>query len=148
MMVYCFEHGIEFDLVGYVKKELKKRGERQQAVMQIDMFSPKKDYPIGEFSDEWCIDICDKHLGWHPKIYDIKDGNGKRIFKHNNCLPCKNMHPVDFQAVHDHYNDYYHDALKLSTELKKFWGRTDNDFYFTFEGRELGQPVTCEVCEW
>lgn len=148
MAVYCFENGIKYDLVGYVKHELKRRGERQQKVMQVDMFTPEKHYTIGSFTDEWCFEIVKKHIGWYPKIYDIKDENGKRIFSHNNCLPCKNMNPKDFAAVAEYYPDYYVKALQLSQELKKFWGRLEDDFYFTFEGRELGQPSTCNDCRW
>ena len=131
-----------------MKHELKRRGERQQKVMQVDMFTPEKHYTIGSFTDEWCFEIVKKHIGWYPKIYDIKDENGKRIFSHNNCLPCKNMNPKDFAAVAEYYPDHYVKALQLSQELKKFWGRSEDDFYFTFDGRELGQPSTCNDCRW
>jgi hypothetical protein len=145
--IYAFENGIKYDLVGYVKHELKRRAGKQQKVMQKDMFSLEKHYPIGEFSDEWCFGIVDRHIGWHPKIYDILDKDGNRIFKHNNCLPCKNMYPEDFEAVKIYYPEYYEQAMKLSIELKKYWGRSENDFYFTF-GRELGQETTCTDCRW
>ena len=115
--------------------------------MQKDLFSLEKHYPIGEYSDEWCFEIVDRHIGWHPKIYDILDKNGKRIFKHNNCLPCKNMYPEDFEAIKIYYPKYYEQAMKLSIELKKYWGRSEDDFYFTF-GRELGQETTCTDCRW
>jgi hypothetical protein len=97
---------------------------------------------------KWCFEIVDRHIGWHPKIYDIVDKDGKRIFKHNNCLPCKNMQPDDFEAVAIYYPANYVAALQLSQELKKFWGRSVDDFYKTFEGRELGQETTCEACRW
>ena len=147
MQEYCFRNGIQYDLVGYVKHELKRRGERQQNKVVKGLFDAEKAYPIGEFTDEWCFEIVGRNIGWHPKIYDIKDENGKRIFKHNNCLPCKNMNLKDFEAVKKHYPEYHNEAMKLSAKLQKYWGRSEDDFYFTF-GRELGQKGTCGNCRW
>lgn len=143
---YAFVNGIKYDLVGYVKNEMKRRAGRQQKRLLAGEL--EKHYPIGNFTDEWCFEIVDEVIGWHPKIYDIVDENGKRIFKHNNCLPCKNMNPKDFAAVKKYYPEYYEQALKLSEELQKHCGRSADDFYTSFENRELGQRSTCEVCEW
>lgn len=46
-------------------------------------------------SQEQIRDYSDKRVmlplsGGINSIYDIKE-NGKRVFTHNNCLPCKNM---------------------------------------------------------
>lgn len=144
---YAFDNNLKIDLVGYVKHELKKRSNRQQKHVVVDLFSLVKTYPIGSFTDEWCFEIVDKYIGWHPAIYDIKNKDGERVFKHNNCLPCKNMYIKDMEAVKEHYPDYHNNAMQLSLRLNKFWGRSEAEFYTTF-GRELGQESTCEECVW
>lgn len=147
MQEYCFNHGIKFDLIGYVKHEINRRGKRQKSKFNPGLFDANKVYPIGEFTDDWCFEIVNKHIGWHPYIYDIKDENGKRVFTHNNCLPCKNMRLDNFEDVKKHFPNYHNDAMNLSNKLKKYWGRSEDDFYFTF-GRELGQDITCTSCKW
>lgn len=144
---YSFDNAIKYDLVGYVKHELKRRAGRQQKNIQSDLFSLEKHYPIGEFTDEWCFEIVDRNIGWHPKIYDIKDENGKRLFKHNNCLPCKNMTVEEMEIVKEYYPELHQKAMDLSVRLQKYWGRDADKFYSTF-GRDLGQPTTCETCRW
>lgn len=145
--MYAFENDITIDLVGYVKKELKKRVGRQQKHLQVDLFSLDKQYPIGDFNDDWCFEITDRNIGWHPYIYDIKDVEGKRVFKHNNCLPCKNMTIEDMEHVKKHYPLYFDNAMKLSDRLNKYWGRDEVSFYTTF-GRDLGQDSSCDTCKW
>lgn len=160
MANYCIENGIKFDLIGYVKREMKTRAERQQKNLYRGLFDAQKIYSISEFDDEWCFEIVDRNIGWHPAIYDIrwteedyenglcsKRDIGQRVFKHNNCLPCKNMQIKDMKAVKKHYPTNHNDAMSLSFELKKYWGRVEDDFYFTF-GRDLGQESTCEACRW
>lgn len=144
---YAFENDITIDLVGYVKHELKRRTNRQQKHMQQTLFSLNKLYPIGAFTDEWCFVITMRHIGWYPAIYDIKDENGKRIFKHNNCLPCKNMDVEDMTHIKEHYPDYYLKAMNTADKLKSFFGRDEDAFYTTF-GRDLGQESTCKDCTW
>lgn len=147
VLKYCEEHGIYTDLVGYVRHELKRRTARQKGSLARKPGELEKLYPIGEFTDEWCFDICDKYIGWHPAIYDIRDEKGKRVFKHNNCLPCKNMDVSDMEHVKTHYPTYHYDAMALSEYLGKYWGRDKDDFYSTF-GRDLGQESTCGACVW
>lgn len=142
MKKYCYDNGITVDLVGYVKEELKRRTKRQEQELFLS-----KQFPIGEFTDEWCFEIVKKHIGWYPKIYDIKDENGKRLFKHNNCLPCKNMYVKDIEAVKEHYPEHFANAMKLSADLDAYWGREEAKFYTAF-GRDLGQDSTCEQCKW
>jgi len=139
---YIEQHKIDLDLIGYVKHELKRRVSRQKASNK----SLIKTYPIGEFSDEWCFEIVKKHVGWYPKIYDIRDENGKRVFKHNNCLPCKNMSIKDMELVKKHFPEYHARAMETSKKLMKYWGRDEAIFYSTF-GRDLGQDSTCETCK-
>ena len=147
MQEYCFRNNIKYDLVGYVKHELKRRTERQLKHIQISLFDAEKVYTIGDFTDEWCFEIVLKHLGWYPAIYDIKDSKGKRIFKHNNCLPCKNMRTKDMEAVKIYYPTYHANAMVLSNKLKKYWGRNKDEFYLTF-GRDLGQDSSCAICKF
>lgn len=143
MMVYAFENGIELDLVGYVRKELKKRGNKTAA--QSNNLFYTKEFPIGIFDDEWCFEIVDKNIGWHPAIYDIRDEKGKRIFTHNNCLPCKNMYVKDMKQVEIHYPEYMRAAQETSNKLKSYWGRNAQAYYTEF-GREDYEEPQCEVC--
>ena len=144
---YAFENQIKIDLVGYVKKEMKTRAEKQQKNMERTLFSLDKLYPIGEFSDEWCFEIVDRLIGWHPAIYDIVNEKNKRIFNHNNCLPCKNGYVEDLSNIQKHFPTEFSNAMITSQKLSKYWGRSEADFYTTF-GRELGQESTCKSCAW
>lgn len=110
------------------------------------MFSLKKEYPIGAFTDEWCFEIVLRNIGWYPAIYHIQR-DGKRVFKHNNCLPCKNMNPAEMEDVRTYFPDKWEKAMELSDKLKKYWGRDEAAFYATF-GRDLGQESTCGNCQW
>jgi hypothetical protein len=144
---YAFNNNLKIDLVGYVKHEYKRRVNRQQKTMDKNLFSLEKFYPIGGFTDEWCFEIVLRHIGWYPAIYDIKDKFGKRVFKHNNCLPCKNMNTEGIEDVKIFYPEYYIAAVSLSSRLQKYWGPDKDKFYMTF-GRDLGQEATCGSCEW
>ena len=143
---YSFENNIKIDLVGYVKKELKRRAEKQNKDKQLNLFSLQKLYPIGSYSDEWCFEIVTKHIGWHPKIYNILE-NGKRVFKHNNCLPCKSGNVSDLENVKKYFPNEFQNAMLTSRKLSSYWGRSEADFYSNF-GRELGQESTCKSCAW
>lgn len=142
---YSFDNRIDLDLIGYVKHELKRRASGQPLGA---MFEAKKVYPIGEFTDEWCFDIVKRHIGWYPEIYNIIDENGKKVFNHNNCLPCKNMTISNMEAVKRHYPDYHAEAIKLSTELSAYWGRDKDQYYSTFMRDDIGQESTCEACKF
>lgn len=145
--LWAFENNIRIDLVGYVRHELKKRSGAQFKTQNRDLFALEKIYPIGEFTDEWCFEITKRNIGWYPAIYDIVNDKGKRAFKHNNCLPCKNMYPKDILLIKEHFHEYYFKAMELSAKLGKFWGRNEAEFYTTF-GRDLGQDSTCEACKF
>jgi 3'-phosphoadenosine 5'-phosphosulfate sulfotransferase (PAPS reductase)/FAD synthetase len=140
IMEYYDEQDLDFDLVGYVRSE-KNRIERQQSYNNAQ--SKNKAYPIITMTDHDCEVICEKEIGWIPAIYKIKDNNGKRLFKHNNCLPCKNMHDKEMKVVKEHFPDYYDRALKLTKKLSEstgkeiHWGRTD----------EIDELI-CPTCEW
>jgi hypothetical protein len=153
---WAFENGITHDLVGYVKHEIKRRGDKQKKTAENTLFSLSKEYPIGEFTDEWCFEIVKKHIGWFPAIYEImftdedfaeglckKNDIGKRAFKHNTC---KNMYPNDMKMVKKHFPDKHKIAIELSAKLGKYWGR-DKDSFYSEWGRDLGQ-THCEICKF
>jgi 3'-phosphoadenosine 5'-phosphosulfate sulfotransferase (PAPS reductase)/FAD synthetase len=133
MLKYCYENQIQFDLVGYVRNEIR-RYKRMLAKGVGDMFF-QKSFPIIGRSDDWCFEIVDKYIGWHPKIYDIRDEKGRRIFKHNNCLPCKNMTPKQLLAVKEHYPEKYARALEVEQNTGSYFGRSKCD-------------SGCSVCEF
>lgn len=140
---YFFENGVQVDLVGYVKGELKRINRSKKNTIPNLFY--EKDFPIKNFTDDWCFEIVDRHIGWHPAIYDLRDENGKRVFKHNNCLPCKNMHLSQMKKVAFYFPEYMTDAIKLSTDLQTYWGRDAQDYYTTF-GREDYEPTQCAAC--
>jgi hypothetical protein len=170
---YNIENRIEFDLIGYIKTE-QKRINNQQAKGGNDMFFSKA-YPIADLDDEQCFDIVKRNLGWYPAIYDLrwddmgfmayvgnnikrfsddiqrkllkKLGTKKRVFKHNNCLPCKNMNIDDMLAVEYFYPEYMKAANELSERLNAYWGRNADQYYTTF-GKEDYEVKQCEVCQF
>jgi hypothetical protein len=171
MMEYNEKHGIELDLVGYVKKE-KKRMETARA--KEDLFNIK-DFPIELLDDEECFEIVDRNIGWHPAIYDLKwndvgfvaylkenihrfpeairntiinkAGKDIMVFKHNNCLPCKNMSIIDMIAVEYFYPSYFDKSKALSDRLRAYWGRNADEYYTTF-GKQEYEAKQCEVCSF
>lgn len=112
------ENDIDVDLVGFVRKE-RRRIERQKK-----RGAEKKLYPIAHLSDEDCFTLVRKEIGWYPAIYDIWE-DGKRVFKHNNCLPCKNMHTKDLWAVKKYYPQYWNEADSLANKIGAYWGRPE-----------------------
>jgi hypothetical protein len=125
---------------------MKTRAEKQQKNLKRDLFSLEKLYPIGEFTDAWCFEIVKNNIGWYPSIYDIQE-NGKPVFLHNNCLPCKNGGVEHLENIKKHYPINFSNAMNLSKKLSSYWGRDEVAFYTNF-GRELGQESTCESCAW
>lgn len=168
MHEYMFNNEIKIDLVGYVREESKrifnmaeKNGVevKNNAVQLKDVL---KFFPISGKTNEWCFEIVKRFVGWYPAIYDIKDRKGKRLFSHNNCLPCKNMQEKDFKKVKKYYPTYHKIAMDLSSQLKRFWGRIKKEkkgnttvdellFHLDF-GRtpeEVNyQEQTCGVCSF
>jgi 3'-phosphoadenosine 5'-phosphosulfate sulfotransferase (PAPS reductase)/FAD synthetase len=173
MVTYAFENGITVDLLGYVRTE-KRRVKNMQSKGADNLFMSKQ-FPILQEDNEWCFSTVENEIGFYPAIYDLKwsdlkfiqfvtdnlhrfsevaqdslkkkFGKDKRVFTHNNCLPCKNMQLDDLLAVEYFYPEHFENAMQLSTDLKKYWGRSEEDFYTTFGRPDLGldkQP--CEVC--
>jgi len=151
LIEYSVNNKIDVDLVGYVKEE-KRRIDRMHS--KDENSKEKKHFPISSKDNQWCFDIVKKEIGWYPKIYDIKE-NGKRIFAHNNCLPCKNMNKKNFAMVKKYYPEMWESAVKLSEELQYHWGRSESDYVdivqttFGRDDWETGyndQP--CETCSF
>ncbi len=153
----------------------------------IVMDDVTKHFPISDKKDSWCFGIVESCIGWYPKIYTLKFndaefvtflkanihrlstdsqkvlakkiGRNKRVFAHNNCMPCKNMQEWEYLCVEYYYNDLYLGSIRLSERLKAHWGRLlsdkgDNaldtlqfnlDFGRTLEETNY-QQQTCGVC--
>lgn len=154
MEQYMLGLGITENVVGYVKGEAVRRATRMakrlkaKDIHSINWNGARVSFPISNQIDEWCFRLVKHCLGWYPAIYDIME-DGKRVFKHNNCLPCKNMEMKQLQAVQKYYPEYMQKALNLSDTLKRHWGRDADEYYLTFgrqdhESDYNAQP--CEVC--
>lgn len=118
IMEFMREHEIDVDLVGFV------RSERRRIERQKKRGAEKKLYPIAHLSDSDCIVLVLGEIGWMPKIYGIYE-NDKRVFKHNNCLPCKNMHTKDLEAVEKYYPEYWRRAAEMAQRIDSYWGRPE-----------------------
>ncbi len=145
MELYFFENNITVDLIGYIRSE--KRRMDNQAKKRLPSLFLEKTFPIQCFDDNWCFEIVMKHIGWYPKIYTIVDAEGKRLFKHNNCLPCKEMGIEDMKNVDRYYPAYMQAAKKLSAQLQAYWGRSENDYYTEF-GRQDYDSSLCATCSF
>lgn len=143
MEKYCFDNSIQVDMIGYIRTEAKRIRRMRNSGANTLFLS--KEFPIELFNEDWCFEIVDKCIGWHPAIYDIRDEKGKRKFTHNNCLPCKNMHVKDMVNVNNHFPNYMDAANELSKRLKAYWGRNAVDYYTEF-GKEDYEPGQCETC--
>lgn len=117
---YIKQHGIDFVLVGFVKHEVTRRWKRQQRYNDGRTL-----YPCLRMTDEDCFSLVKQVIGWYPPIYDISE-KGKRVFTHNNCLPCKNMTAKQLASVGRHYPDYALRAQDTAAQIPgAYWGRDD-----------------------
>lgn len=128
MAAWARAMAVDVDLVGYIRNETRRIQRQEKHGVN------GKAYPISHITEADCFALVDREIGWHPAIYDTCE-HGKRVFRHNNCLPCKNMQghlngaeaTEDFLAVQRYYPDYFKAAQKLACELDAYWGR-DGDF--------------------
>ncbi len=172
MMNYMADNGLDLDLVGFVREE-KRRATKMRTKYEEN--SKLKDFPILDESNEWCFDIVKSEIGWYPEIYNAKWNNESfldwlthnlyrlpedvrkkvlkkmglniRVFKHNNCLPCKNMYLEELLYVEYFFPDNMAAAHELSERLQKYWGR-QSDTYYTAFGRNDYEPQQCDVCQF
>jgi hypothetical protein len=97
----------------------------------------RNDVPIAHITEDQCFEIVDREIGWHPAIYDIRDeATGKRLFTHNNCLPCKNMTKKQLEAVAKYFPKYYARAMTMATRIGSYWGRRN------------GAANACDLCRF
>ena len=149
---YMANQDIKVDLVGYVRDEtrrIKRMAEKTNSEITnvVTEEGVTKKFPIHDKSNEWCFDIVKSKIGWYPKIYDIKDSKNNRVFKHNNCLPCKNMNQKDFLLVKEHFPEYWLKAVQLSEELQGYWGRDKKGFATAFgEAQTPDGSQDCVIC--
>jgi hypothetical protein len=144
---FANKHNCNIDLVGYVSNEIR-RVKNMQSKGADNLFLSKK-FPIIHFNNENCFELVKKEIGWYPKIYDITDEKGKRIFTHNNCLPCKNMQMKDYKEVKKYFPEYWQKAEDLANELQKHWGRSKEDYYVSFGRKDFEvnyEKQVCDVC--
>ena len=134
-----------------------------------------KQFPIMDLTNEDCFEVVKNEIGWYPKIYDLrwndlgfiefvksnlnrfnddikkkllkKIWTDKRVFTHNNCLPCKNMQIDDYLCVEYFYPDYFKNATDLSNELKKHWGRSADDYYTSFGRQDYEVNYETQICD-
>lgn len=119
-MIYMAEHGIDLELIGFVKEDFR-RFKRAQKYAS----SARGRYPILEWTNEDCFTIVKDCIGWYPAIYDIRE-NGRRVFGHNNCLPCKNMTTKQLANVGKYFPVYAARAQETAAKIPgAYWGRDD-----------------------
>lgn len=118
---------IDIDLIGYIASEKRRKFRLLKQKKPV-----KLSFPIIHFKEGDCFRLVRGEIGWYPAIYDIREA-GKPVFKHNNCIPCKNWHGVltsefatrDFLKAQKYYPDYIARAQILCRDLKQYWGRPD-----------------------
>jgi 3'-phosphoadenosine 5'-phosphosulfate sulfotransferase (PAPS reductase)/FAD synthetase len=135
---YFLENELNIELVGYVDSDTVKRGkDKKSRFDRLSAKNPAAHFPILEWSKQDCLDYVKQIIGWYPAIYDLKDERGKDVFSHNNCLPCKNMHPKQLEMVAKYYPQYAARAMETAKQVGGYWGRDEN----------MPEVFMCDVCE-
>lgn len=135
MMKFAYQNDVQIDLIGYVAEEQKRYKRAQAAGAKTNDLFFRKEYPILNIPNEACFSIVKQNIGWYPAIYDIRDEKGKRVFTHNNCLPCKNMTTKQMQQTKLHYPDYYDRAMEVEQNTGSYFGRSK-------------KPADCRACSF
>jgi 3'-phosphoadenosine 5'-phosphosulfate sulfotransferase (PAPS reductase)/FAD synthetase len=155
MQAYDRDNDIDVVLIGFVKEEL---GRFRRAVERQKQEGRAKDnYPLLTITDEDCFLLVKQGIGWYPKIYDIRWTEehfraglcrrheiGRRVFTHNNCLPCKNMTKRQLEMVGLFFPTYAEKAQTTANAIPgAYWGRDDVPAVFVCDKCERleGQPV-------
>lgn len=171
-MVYMIRHDIRINVVGYVEKEQKRIANMDRKGERTDfgVFLPsgtESQFLLRHFTDEWCLQVVDREIGWHPAIYDLRWndlgfmswmqtklptltgydlravearlGTTAPVFEHNNCLPCKNMHLWQMLCVEYFFPTEWAAARATQETIGAHWGRDDAAYYAQF-----GRPATDE----
>jgi len=166
---YMIDNKIDVDLVGYVREE-KRRVKNQQKFAQQRKEYPilhlsnedcfvlvKKE--IGYYPDIYDIFWSDKRIlpflnfrkeSMPKQQFDVvmkyaMRGYGhrktKRVFSHNNCLPCKNMQTWEYYMTMLFFPDAIEKANETADVIGSYWGRDADAFY------EMGKSTSCTYCE-
>lgn len=166
MVDFMNRHNITRDIVGYVRTEWKrinrqvKKGVANKDYLIRDLddndcFALVEKY-IGWYPEIYKLNWGDVRIREALKTddanrldpkqlkiiyeYSAKGYNyrkkSKRVFKHNNCLPCKNMAQWELFVLKIFYPDYYKRAMELSDKINGYWGRVDN----------TGESADCVIC--
>jgi hypothetical protein len=118
MIRWSEAHGATVDLIGFV------RHERRRIAGALGRDGDRRvRFPIAHLTEADCFALVDREVGWHPPIYNLRDSSGRRLFQHNNCLPCKNMKLAQIRAVAEHYPKYWARAEAMAERLGNYWGR-------------------------
>lgn len=166
MTEFMAKHQIDRDIVGYVRHEFKRihrqieRGVKNKDYL-IRHLSDKDCFSIvekhfGWFPDIYKIKWTDKRIGealelygheLHPtqkriiEKYHRQGYNNMRksyrVFKHNNCLPCKNMHQWELFLVRIFFPEKYAAAIATAEKLNSYWGRANE---------VVNENSDCAVC--
>jgi len=172
MKEYMEHQQLDLDLVGFVREE---KYRASKMINRFGDESKSKEFPIINETNEWCFELVKREIGWYPVIYCLrwydsafvswmmrqlhrlpedvqyrvrrKLCTSARVFKHNNCLPCKNMYLEEMLILEYVFPSYLQNAIQLSERLQKYWGRQANPFYTVF-GRNEYEPEQCEVCKF
>lgn len=127
---YIAERGIDVELIGFVSEDFRRYKRAQKYNTEKIL------YPILEWSNEDCFKIVKDCIGWYPSIYDIKE-KGRRVFTHNNCLPCKNMTTKQLTKVAKYFPGHAARAYATAARIPgAYWGRDD-----------VPEALVCDTCE-
>ena len=166
MVEFMARHEIDVDLVGYVRSEYGRikrqalRGAKRKAypiahINNEDCFS-LVEKEIGWFPAIYRLMWNDSRIRPYLHQYGHElapqqrgvvenyarrgfgfDGS-RRVFKHNNCLPCKNMHQWEIWLLRLFYPEHHREAMGLAEKLGSYWGRSAE------EPTEI--DTTCTMC--
>lgn len=166
MVEFMKRHSIDVDIVGYVRHEWSRinrqiaKGVENKEYL-IRHLSDEDCFSLVEKEIGWYPEIY--RLRWddvrikqalkkyghelHPSqlriISDYSESGynhrrqSYRVFKHNNCLPCKNMHQWEIFLLRIFYPDYLKNAMDLADELGAYWGRSNE---------VVNENSDCAVC--
>lgn len=154
MTDFMARHKIDRDIVGYVRHEYSRinrqieRGVKGKDYLirhlsDEDCFSIVEKYlgwypeiykmkwsdpRISAALDKWGDELHENQRRTIEKYHRQGYNNMRksyRVFKHNNCLPCKNMHQWELFMVRVFFPDEYKNAMETANKLGAYWGRSD-----------------------